>query len=297
MTLPVWLALCTAVHGLALMYWFGALAMRPVTGVALHSDAATGLRIAALLALGTGALWPALQTGIVLDDAAAALDPRQLAMVLGQTTFGRIWLARELLVAVALALACGAPRAGGALLLGLVGGALASLALIGHAAGVPGGAGYVQRGVLALHLLAAGAWVGMLPALWRAARRLPRVMLAAALRRFSGFGLGFVAVVIASGLLTAWWRIGTLDSLLNSDYSHLLLVKISLVLLMGVAALRNRNRYTPALETLQLEATDATAPVGERARRGLVTSISAEIALAVAVVVVACFLEAAQAPR
>jgi putative copper resistance protein D len=370
MNLQAPLALCSAVHTLSLMVWFGALVLPRLPGLAsairrAAPAAVTPTRAVAALALVSGVLWPMLQTGVVLDDVRSAWDPSQVAVVLGQTSFGRVWVAREILVACAFAMACIAP--GGRAALWLVGGALGSMALLGHAAGVPASAGYEQRGVLAVHLLAAGAWVGALPVLWCLARVLPGELLASAMRRFSSVAIGWVALVVLTGSLSAWWRTGTLESILYSNYSHVLLGKLGLVLLMGVAALLNRNRFTPALQTagtaaltahpqlrpaqdlgrdlaqvaLQERPTSepvrvnaqAVAPADAKgaeqpdsgaeaqtpvprivqaragrgmtgiytaapwARRGLVASIATETVLAVAVVVLAFFLGASEAPR
>jgi putative copper resistance protein D len=118
--------------------------------------------------------------------------------------------------------------------------------------------------------------------------------LASVLRRFSAIGIALVAIVVLTGGLSAWWRTGNLEALLYSSYSRVLLGKIGLVLLMGVAALLNRNRFTPALERTQMAGPQATA---EPARRRLVASIGTETTLAVAVVLLAFFLGAAEAPR
>jgi putative copper resistance protein D len=302
MNLQASLAWCAAVHTGALMFCFGTLALRRVPGLALElADARAGLparrvvgagelRWAVALALASAALWPLLQTGVARDDAGAALDPTQIALVMGQTTFGRIWLWREALVAGALVLAWTRSRIGHLALWLLLGGALASMALLGHAAGVAGAAGWGQKGVLALHLLAAGAWLGALPSLWLCARRMSGDQLAPALRRFSAWGLGCVLLVVLSGTLSAWWRIGSAAALVDSGYGRLLLGKVALVALMGVSALLNRNRFTPAL---QVRASIAPEP----ARHALVASIGAETLLGTAVVVLAFFLGAADAPR
>ena len=306
MNLQLPLDLCAAVHAGALMFWFGALSLRRVLALEPHPVEATALRLAGALALASGVLWPFLQTGVALDDPGAALDPVQVAVVLRQTSFGRIWLQREALVAMAVGLASFSVLESGRLVFLMVACALGSIALLGHAAGVGGSAGWGQRLVLAAHLLAAGAWLGALPLLWLSARKLPRAVLANALRRFSGYGVKLVAVVLVTGALSAWWRMGALQVMFTSGYGRILLGKVGLVLLMGIAALLNRNRFNPALDpdgTGEVRSMQPRAPqfvpeaVRERARRGLIGSIGAEMTLGVFVVLLAFILGSAEAPR
>src|SRR5258706_1624524 len=101
----------------------------------------------------------------------AALRGDTLSLVLGKTAFGRLWLLRIGLAAVLVALLWSGTRvARGAIrrslsyaALAIAGAYLASLAWAGHAdAGAQRG---VQLASDAVHLLAAGAWLGALPPL------------------------------------------------------------------------------------------------------------------------------------
>jgi len=288
LTLP--LALCTAAHAGALMIWFGALSLHRILGVVQQSPERRTLRYAALVALATGLLWPCLQTGLVRDDARAALDPQLIAQMLTQTSFGLTWLVRLGFVLFALLVTWAPLLATSRAAYFLVAAAMASMALLGHAAGATGGFGTIQRLTVALHLLAAGAWLGALPDLWVMTARLPAPDLAKILRRFSPYGIVLVLIVVTTGTLSAWFRTGGIGPLLASDYGRILLGKVALVALMGVAALNNRNRLAPALERLDLLAQAA-------ARRGLRRSIGAETVLGIAVVLAAALLGSAEAPR
>jgi putative copper resistance protein D len=281
---------CTAVHAAALMAWFGALSLRRVLGAGQGGGELRFLKIAAGLAVASGAAWPVLQAGILGDTPGAAGDPAQVAVILTQTTFGRTWLLREACIVLA-ALASVLPLlAIGRGVYFLVVAALASLALIGHAAGGTGLAGSALRLALALHLLAAGAWVGALPALWVLAGRLGAADLAKVLRLFSRYGAFLVTVVVVTGALNAWSRTGSMAALVGSDYGQLLVAKVVLVALMGLAAIANRNVYTPRLAT-----DDRFIQAGARA--GLRRSMAIELALGVGVVLVAVWLGGAEAPR
>lgn len=295
MNLQLALTLCTAWHAGALLFWFGALGLARVAGLAHFHAAPAALRWAGAAALATGIACPMLQTGVVFEDSAAALDAQRLAVVLAQTSFGRIWLGHDVLLLVAGGVGLLAPartgRVARLLYLLFVGAALASLALLGHAAGVAGGVGWLQQGVLAVHLLLAGAWVGTLPLLWQAARDLPAAQLAAGLRRYSALGVGLVALVLATGAASAWWRTGSVAALVDGDYARWLAGKIGLVGLMGAAALRNRNHYTPALEASQTSAGALAVRIGLR------RNLAVEILLGAGVVLLAACLGAAEAAR
>jgi len=290
MSLALPLALCAAVHALALMMWFGALSLRRILELGQQSPGRSTLLLAGALAMVSGLLWPWLQTGVVMDDARAAIDPALVAQMLTQTSFGRTWLVRQVFVLAALVLSLVPLLSTGRAVYFLVACALASIGLLGHAAGVTGASGTVQRLTLALHLLAAGAWLGALPLLWAGAGRLAAYDLAVVLRRFSRYGVALVSIVVASGVLSAWYRLGGIDPLLRSNYGNILLVKVALVALMGLAALNNRNRLTPALQRPDLDAQAA-------ARRGLRGSIAVETVLGLAVVFAAAALGGAEAPR
>lgn len=289
MRLEAALTACTALHAAGLMLGWGALALRRVCALPWFPGERKALQAAGLLALASGALWPILQTAVVLDDPAAALDPAAVQELVFQTSFGRTWLGREILVALSALLwlrpGRAEPGAGRLLLAGL---ALGSLALVGHAAGVGGTAGAVQQAVLAAHLLSAGMWVGALPALALACRRLETGALARVLQRFSGYGMGVVAMLAASGAASALWRMDAFAELWESGYGRALAVKVGFVLAMGALALRNRNALTPALR----------ASGGSEAARGaLQTSIAWEAAIGAAVVGWAVVLASLEPPR
>lgn len=284
------LNLCTAVHAAALMAWFGALSLRRVLGAGQGGGEIRYLQLCGGLALLSGVLWPWLKTGTLGDTPGDAWDPQQVWFILTQTAFGSTWLLREACIGLA-ALAAVAPLLSiGRGVYFLVAAALASLALLGHAASGAGAPATILRTALATHLLAAGAWVGGLPPLWVLSGRLAARDLARVLQRFSRYGAFLVAVVVGTGLLNAWVRIGDLPALVGTDYGQILLAKVFLVGLMGVAAIANRNVYTP-----RLASDDGFVQAG--ARLGLRRSVAIELVLGIAATMVAVWLGAAEAPR
>ena len=181
----------------------------------------------------------------------------RLTSLLGHTMWGRGWLLQLVGIAAAgagLALAARARRAGW--LLAAAGAVVAavSLALSGHAASVRDGAP-LAIGAHALHVLAAGGWLGTLLAVvivgirasLRAepAERGPAV--AALVDAFSPVALACAAVVVATGIVSSWMHLPTLDALWTTTYGRTLLVKLALLSLVLGTGAYNWLRVRPTL--------------------------------------------------
>jgi len=190
--------------------------------------------------------------------------------VLFDTRFGLIWCAR-----LALALLLGvlihwpATRdwqvAAAACLTALP-------ALVGHAGATPGPAGDVHLVSDMVHLLAAAAWLGGLPAfawlVWQARRTKKPAWSDFAIRstrRFSVVGVLSVAALLASGLINSWYLLGDPRDLVSTDYGRLVAFKIGLfVAMVGIATanrfyLMPRLPGAPALRALQRNSLAETA--------------------------------------
>ena len=197
-----------------------------------------------------------------------------LATVLTGTQFGRDW---ELRLALIVVLGCclALLRSNGRGALGVVGrtGALlcsaaelATLAWAGHAAGTRGLPGDIHRAGDVIHLLAAGAWLGgLLPLalLYSHARRARDPAWAAIARaatlRFSALGMTSVGAILVTGIINAWFLVGTIARLIDTEYGQLLLAKIMIFAVMvGIAAF-NRLRLTPRLPDRPHQAESWTA--------------------------------------
>ena len=181
--------------------------------------------------------------------------------VASQTRFGEVLLGRlGLAVALALTLwiAAAAPQRR---LLGLVAVALAAAFLIapawtGHAGAAPGRGGEFLLAADALHLLAAGAWVGgliPLALLLATARRATETewtgVTIAAVHRFSWLGIACVGSLVATAFVNAWYDVGSFDALIATDYGRLVLLKLGLFVAMVAFASINRFHLTPRLAT------------------------------------------------
>jgi putative copper resistance protein D len=243
-------------------------------------------RLLTAIALLTAVIAIAGQTAVLEGRASAALDLSAIVRMLLQTQAGAVWLVRGgLLLVLGAFLAVRmnladrtdwrAARGEGALL-GLAG--LGLVAAASHAAAVePDTAAAIAVDVA--HLLAAGVWVGGLPALAlllglasqeHGADARPYAVLAA--RRFSATAVALVVVLIFSGVWNTWAQVGSVPGLLGTAHGRLLLAKLAVFAAMLALATGNR-RLVAALGG------DA-ATIGRPAMRRLGRLVAVEAGLA-----------------
>lgn len=250
------LALCRACHDLATMVAWGATAflatLVPAT-VAAYAGRRThaAIVVAILVAVGTTVAALPVEAGFVGDGWADAVDPATVRAVLLETSVGRAWQVQAV-AAVLLAFCPVLPRrvrtGATAAASGLL---LSGLALAGHAAMHAGWLGVAHRLNHALHVLAAGAWLGALVPFLPLMRALDDPALrreaATALRRFSVAGHVAVAAVIATGTVNTGLVLGRWPTDWSSPYQALLSLKIAAVTVMVLLALVNRYVLVPRL--------------------------------------------------
>lgn len=235
--------------------------------------------------LASGAVWfvvaAAEMSGAPL---LSAMNRETLGIVVNDTSFGRVWALRtSLLVALCLIgmamwrSMSGTWRAASLALGALVAAAyLGSLAWAGHAVGAQAPDNAVQIAADVVHLLAAGVWLGSLPALAAVlAESRPDDIAARAAQRFSALGLVCVTALVASGLVNAWHQVGAVPALFGTLYGHLLIAKITLFAAMIVVAVVNRGYLAPRV---------VEADPG--ARRSLRRNVLVEVGLGLGVIVV-----------
>ncbi|HWG06118.1 MAG TPA: CopD family protein [Beijerinckiaceae bacterium] len=220
-----------------------------------------------------------------IDDLA---DPATLSAFFFDTSFGGIWLLR-LVAASALAIAALVTSRGwfarnaattfAALLAGVL---LASQAWIGHPVALTGAMRPVVVAAYVDHVLAAGTWIGGLPALGlvlnHARRGGDKAMteIEGALHRFSTMGMIAVVAVFAGGLVNAISRLHSPVDLANSVWGRTLLVKILVFAALIVAASINRFVFLPRLRA------DPGPTMARLARSVIVEQALALVALAAA---------------
>ena len=208
----------------------------------------------------SGAIWLVLLAGdIYAAPIAQVWRDGGVRTVASETRFGQASLAR---LAVAALLAASLPmlkraanrgpwRAGAVVLATAV---LIGPAWTGHAGATPGIAGEFPLAADALHLLAAGAWLGGLPPLamllataWRQKEPRWATVTAIAVQRFSLLGVISVSTLLASGIANSWYEVGTFNNLFATSYGRLVLIKIGLFAAMIGFASINRFYLTPRL--------------------------------------------------
>jgi len=191
------------------------------------------------------------------------------------TRFGLVWGARAALaILLGLLILWPALRL---LQIAAAAGMVALLGLIGHAGATPGFSGSIHLAADTAHLIAAGFWLGALPALALLLAQGSRepgwsAVVIVAARRFSVVGIVCVAALLVSGAVNAWNLLAGPRDLVATDYGRLVLIKIGLFAAMvGIAAF-NRYLLTPRL----------SAPAAQRA---LERNSLAETALGLCVLV------------
>ncbi|HEX5210250.1 MAG TPA: copper homeostasis membrane protein CopD [Pseudolabrys sp.] len=133
-------------------------------------------------------------------------------------------------------------------------GLIGLLAFVGHAGATPGMAGTIHLASDMVHLLAAGGWLGGLPALAlvfahtrRADNSGSRQFAIGVTRRFSRLGAICVGALLISGIVNSCNLLNGPRDLVATDYGRLIFMKIGLfIAMLGIAA-TNRFHFTPQL--------------------------------------------------
>jgi copper transport protein len=272
----------------AVAFRFAVISRNPAGGISydeLSSATASGGAVLAML-LVVLTMWKLLLQVQLLSGR----DVADMEVVVIDTRWGLAWclqLAGGVLAAVGLLLARRA-RAGWHLA------AVASV-MIAVGASLGGHAGAAERlralAVLtdSLHVIGAAGWLGSLFWLvWglrivvpggedRGARAARLVSV------FSPAALTFAALVMVTGVVSAWLRLGALPALWTSAYGQMLLRKLVLLAGVAVAGLYNWRRMRPAF---------GTSDVSRQFRR----SAMIELAFGIGVIVVTAFLVATPPP-
>jgi putative copper export protein/mono/diheme cytochrome c family protein len=244
------------------------------------------------VSVASGFAWLVLLTSRLTGQSLLpAMSEGAVWKVVTETRFGRDWLVRA---ALALLLAISIKRLqpvrgwpsgwDGAVAVLLSAAFMASLAWAGHGGSSAGTLGLIQVAADALHLIAAGAWVGgLVPFALVMARALRtraeawNTIAANVTRRFSTFGLVVVTVLLLTGLSNTWFLVGGLPGLVGTAYGQLLLLKIALVIAMVAVAAINRLVLVPRLQ----DAAGAQSVLGRLRRNGLI-----EIALGLVIMAI-----------
>jgi putative copper export protein/mono/diheme cytochrome c family protein len=235
-------------------------------------------RVAGLAALLTIVAWFVLQSAILADAANLNEVIAALPIVAQHTRYGGAMLLRAglLLVVTLLAGTSGFRLYSALLLIAIV---LGLQGLIGHAGALGGRVGAGILASEALHLFAAGVWLGVLVPLWLSIGRLPARAGTAICERFSPIGLACVVVIAGTGLAQGSELIGGIPALIGTHYGRIALLKV--VLFLAVLALAALNR---------LWLTDSLSQAGVGAQARLRLSVAGEALLGFAIILTAACL-------
>jgi putative copper export protein/mono/diheme cytochrome c family protein len=231
------------------------------------------LRPSLAVAMAAGLVWLVLQAADLAEAPDLAATAAAVPVTALHTRFGHMLLLRLAVLPVAAVVAGsgeGRLRLAAGVALGLV--AVAIEAGLGHvaASGSP-----LLIASLALHLIAASAWLGGLWPLWLA---LGGGRPGAVARRFSLLAITAVAFIAASAIQQGEALLGGLPGLVGTDYGRTALAKLSILVLLLAIAWVNRFVLTPAVDTTPL------------ALRRLRVSVAVEAALGACVVMAAARL-------
>jgi putative copper resistance protein D len=240
----------------AVWFFFRELPAEPkAEGSTLRTPAGSWLIGLVILAIASGLAWFAFTTARITQTLSAAVDPQALADVLRETDFGPLWSTRILLTIVMFAVLARRTmlpsRSVNALHVGISAALLASLALTGHARAEEGAVASLHVLADALHLLAAGLWLGGLLGLFvlltpaRSGRDDKDAI--EALRSFAGTGSIAVATLIVTGVINTALLVGSIEGMVSTTYGRLLLCKLALFIAMLSLAAANRFALVPHL--------------------------------------------------
>lgn len=260
-------------------------------------------------------------TGLVLVTAFGRLFAERTVMVVGMksgmsiglseivshTAWGHAWLLQfgiAILACIGFALARTTKRSARtgwtiaaftALILGV------TPSLSGHAIAAP----HLRwLGVIAdsVHVIAAGGWLGGLFAL--SVIGIPTVLavsrrerfgvaptIAALVSAFSPTALTFATLVVCTGLVSAWLRLGSISGLWRTRYGVVLLVKLGFVMLVFVGGafnwLRMRGALTRGAVSASGENDSSHVSVSHFRRSGMLELIAGAIVIVVTAILVA----------
>lgn len=189
-----------------------------------------------------------------------------LAQFVTEIELGQLWFI-ELLLAAATTVLAFAVRDRRLVLLVLIAGLATTLPLAqqGHAAGASGHSQAVNS--LLVHLIGAAVWLGGLLTLVFVAGTVDRKRLSLLASRYSTLALLAFIGVSASGVVSAWLRVGSLDALFGTGYGILVILKTVSLIALGVFGAVQRTWLIPRIA-------DST-----RGQRAFVWFITAELAV------------------
>jgi putative copper export protein len=215
-----------------------------------------------------------------------------IAITVAHTRWGAAWVLQVIAAALALISFASARRGGRYAWVFATSAALVlsvTPALAGHAMASATGAALAVI-IDSLHVLGASGWLGSLLCLLvvgvlvSGERAVPRVEnIRALVEAFSPTALTFAAIVVVTGAVSAWLRLGSLAPLWTSTYGKVLMLKLGLLSGVAGTGLYNWRCVRPALGS-------------ESAPLRLARSASLELGIGLLVLIVTAVLVAMPTP-
>jgi putative copper export protein len=234
-----------------------------------------------ILAAIAAVVWLLAQAAYLAEADTLAAGAAAVWPVLIGTHFGHVLALRlGLLILAMICLGDGRKRTRQVLAMVATGLAIVLQGWTAHAAAAEGSARVILLGAETLHLLAAGAWLGSLLALFLFARALPPDQGARALLKFSPLGMLCVFILAVTAFVQGRLLIGGVSELIRTDYGRVATLKLMLFLAMLLLATINRFHHTRVLS--------GSHQVGSRRRLQL--SIGIETGLGLVVILAAAVL-------
>lgn len=283
--LDIVVASLRGLHLIALVSAFGtliAIAMTPMTtaeAAYLHLTLRRLIRLSVVSALITGITWLATESAAIAGTDTITATLSAIPVVAFETRYGQ-WFTSRCVLLLFLLFSPLSRRTGLIAALMLAGSALTIQPMIGHAGAIGGSVGTELIISEALHLLAAGAWLGGLLPLFLAVSVLPHEAAATACRNFTPIGLSAVLILAGTAIIQVTELMGGLPGLFGTTYGHVALIKVAIFFALLTLAALNRLVLTEHLA-------HSTAGVTQRHMR---LSIALEMVLGAGVILTAGFL-------
>ena len=236
------------------------------------------LRVSLMIAMAAGGVWLVAEATYITGSHQIRAGISVLASVLQDTNFGHLLTARLALLSAAAVMFGDGQRHSRVVTAAVLAAAATVLqAGLGHGAAMGGSEGIALASALALHLAAAGVWLGGLVPLLIIVTTTSLDEAYRVASRFSRLGAICVATLAVTAGLQGYLLIGGLGAFVGTDYGRVAFAKLALfVVLLGIAA-HNCFRLTPGL----------IGPSGERSRARLRRNIIGEALVGVCVVILA----------
>jgi putative copper resistance protein D len=243
-----WTLLRGVIRGLQMAGSFVTFGTAFLTATLLYRQQLSGLRPIAwtslAVALASGCGWFLLQTADFANATSFSDVVGALPIVAEDTRFGILLISR--CAALTLATFCfqaGWPRSAALISFG----AIVAESWLGHGGAMTGTIGTILLITSIIHLSGGAMWLGALPALRLAIKRLPVGAAATVAQRFSPIGIACVTALVLTAAIQFWLLIGRPEAFFTTEYGFTAFVKTLLLAgLIGLATI-NRQRLAPKL--------------------------------------------------